>query len=211
MVGRSCGCWCAPCFFFFFQAEDGIRDWSVTGVQTCALPISPGCPEATPRRALANRCDAGYSRRRMLLTCRLRCGGGGRWLVQDQPVEPELAHGLHELAEVDRLADVAVGPEAVAVDDVPLLLGRREDDDGQQPGPGVGPDAAQDLHAVDLRQLEVEQDDYGNHRVALVRAGAEDAVERLDSVVRYDDRVLDVVLRQGTPRQRLVVGVVLHQ
>src|SRR5258706_424165 len=26
--------------FFRFQAEDGIRDWSVTGVQTCALPIS---------------------------------------------------------------------------------------------------------------------------------------------------------------------------
>src|SRR2546426_9495010 len=29
-------------FFFFFQAEDGIRDYKVTGVQTCALPIS-GC------------------------------------------------------------------------------------------------------------------------------------------------------------------------
>src|SRR2546426_677620 len=29
-------------FFFFFQAEDGIRDYKVTGVQTCALPISPG-------------------------------------------------------------------------------------------------------------------------------------------------------------------------
>src|SRR5215204_872057 len=28
-------------FFFFFQAEDGIRDHCVTGVQTCALPISP--------------------------------------------------------------------------------------------------------------------------------------------------------------------------
>ena len=27
-------------YFFFFQAEDGIRDTSVTGVQTCALPIS---------------------------------------------------------------------------------------------------------------------------------------------------------------------------
>ena len=26
----------------FFQAEDGIRDYDVTGVQTCALPISPG-------------------------------------------------------------------------------------------------------------------------------------------------------------------------
>src|SRR2546422_8351128 len=28
--------------FFFFQAEDGIRDVAVTGVQTCALPISSG-------------------------------------------------------------------------------------------------------------------------------------------------------------------------
>src|SRR5437763_6060156 len=31
-------------FFFFFQAEDGIRDTSVTGVQTCALPISVHAP-----------------------------------------------------------------------------------------------------------------------------------------------------------------------
>src|SRR5690625_5215310 len=31
-----------PFFSFFFQAEDGIRDGHVTGVQTCALPIS--CP-----------------------------------------------------------------------------------------------------------------------------------------------------------------------
>src|SRR5260221_10042028 len=29
------------CLFFFFQAEDGIRDHCVTGVQTCALPIYP--------------------------------------------------------------------------------------------------------------------------------------------------------------------------
>src|SRR2546430_13210763 len=32
---------CVFFFFFFFQAEDGIRDLTVTGVQTCALPISP--------------------------------------------------------------------------------------------------------------------------------------------------------------------------
>src|SRR5258706_4116918 len=30
---------------FFFQAEDGIRDWSVTGVQTCALPIFAICKQ----------------------------------------------------------------------------------------------------------------------------------------------------------------------
>src|SRR5260370_9631253 len=43
-------------FFFFFQAEDGIRDSSVTGVQTCALPISPetvGLPNGTHAIALS--------------------------------------------------------------------------------------------------------------------------------------------------------------
>src|SRR2546427_7503446 len=43
--------------FFFFQAEDGIRDLTVTGVQTCALPISafliagPGLMPAINRSA----------------------------------------------------------------------------------------------------------------------------------------------------------------
>src|SRR5256885_12282687 len=35
-------CLCA--YFFFFQAEDGIRDYKVTGVQTCALPICSSRP-----------------------------------------------------------------------------------------------------------------------------------------------------------------------
>src|SRR5256885_13275119 len=38
--------------FFFFQAEDGIRDYKVTGVQTCALPISIALASLpTPRAA----------------------------------------------------------------------------------------------------------------------------------------------------------------
>src|SRR4029077_21298086 len=36
--------------FFFFQAEDGVRDSSVTGVQTCALPICSGKPRKTRPR-----------------------------------------------------------------------------------------------------------------------------------------------------------------
>src|SRR2546429_6311936 len=35
---------------FFFQAEDGIRDVAVTGVQTCALPILSEVPEVTPAK-----------------------------------------------------------------------------------------------------------------------------------------------------------------
>src|SRR3989442_7695333 len=42
--------------FFFFQAEDGIRDADVTGVQTCALPISvaPACRNCCLTRRTAN-------------------------------------------------------------------------------------------------------------------------------------------------------------
>src|SRR5437763_930997 len=49
---------CLPFTFenirFFFQAEDGIRDTSVTGVQTCALPISGRVP-------LCSACDRSSS------------------------------------------------------------------------------------------------------------------------------------------------------
>src|SRR2546427_219232 len=61
-------------FFFFFQAEDGIRDLTVTGVQTCALPIlieldhrfarAIGCTwkvQGNPRRRLD--CKSGGVRR----------------------------------------------------------------------------------------------------------------------------------------------------
>src|SRR5207245_8742721 len=39
---------CLSCCLFFFQAEDGIRDATVTGVQTCALPIFPLSVASTP-------------------------------------------------------------------------------------------------------------------------------------------------------------------
>src|SRR2546425_1429275 len=51
-------------FFFFFQAEDGIRDKLVTGVQTCALPI---CVEA------AKRCFVRFHDSTLLTVQRVNC------------------------------------------------------------------------------------------------------------------------------------------
>src|SRR5690349_24703065 len=44
--------------FFFFQAEDGIRDLYVTGVQTCALPISGPVIEARSARVITEEAKA---------------------------------------------------------------------------------------------------------------------------------------------------------
>src|SRR5256885_7738623 len=44
-------------FFFFFQAEDGIRDYKVTGVQTCALPIFGQMPALQGTRRMWMRFD----------------------------------------------------------------------------------------------------------------------------------------------------------
>src|SRR3712207_7294765 len=76
--------------FFFFQAEDGIRDIGVTGVQTCALPICPTvCRRlpvrrfhrnssyglsAVPRRKLGNDVSNRQSADR-ISGCRYRCYG----------------------------------------------------------------------------------------------------------------------------------------
>src|SRR5437879_13824117 len=50
-------------FFFFFQAEDGIRDTSVTGVQTCALPICADAFRPAARGWCAGRKASARSRR----------------------------------------------------------------------------------------------------------------------------------------------------
>src|SRR5712675_2216340 len=46
---------CFRFLFFFFQAEDGIRDVAVTGVQTCALPISTPIEAQTRAETLADK------------------------------------------------------------------------------------------------------------------------------------------------------------
>src|SRR5437773_828284 len=76
------GCWS---FVFFFQAEDGIRDRDVTGVQTCALPIWPAqwlhrdrlCP-ASGRRPPATRRPPGGRVGQLEHTRQRRDGGPDR-------------------------------------------------------------------------------------------------------------------------------------
>src|SRR5688572_31582717 len=63
--------------FFFFQAEDGIRDLTVTGVQTCALPIYLRHPEA-PGLASSLRLPPGDGGRAQVV------GGAERTFVRSE-------------------------------------------------------------------------------------------------------------------------------
>src|SRR5579862_10068555 len=69
-------------FVFFFQAEDGIRDGTVTGVQTCALPIS-ACQAARARLEPEFSVDVKSLEASSELSCSLHASKTMRLLVPD--------------------------------------------------------------------------------------------------------------------------------
>src|SRR5260221_5800407 len=75
-------------FFFFFQAEDGIRDHCVTGVQTCALPISyygrPACRGSATSRETCRDNRQSWSHE---TATRARWGSDSRAAVRPCPAD----------------------------------------------------------------------------------------------------------------------------
>src|SRR5437879_10519542 len=69
-------------FFFFFQAEDGIRDTSVTGVQTCALPICAAGVDLRAERRLEARGGLHCGDQRLVEP--LGCGEHARQLMRSE-------------------------------------------------------------------------------------------------------------------------------
>src|SRR5256885_4400476 len=65
---RTSECEWTSLFFFFFQAEDGIRDYKVTGVQTCALPIFPLPASLTRTEKMLRRVGMGGYADELVLT-----------------------------------------------------------------------------------------------------------------------------------------------
>src|SRR2546427_7816881 len=85
-------------FFFFFQAEDGIRDLTVTGVQTCALPISP---------LLHNTGFPARQKSRVVQQRRKRVADG----IANHTVDPRAARESVGAVEMNRSEERRVGKE----------------------------------------------------------------------------------------------------
>src|SRR5215467_9399122 len=77
--------------FFFFQAEDGIRDYKVTGVQTCALPISVGGGNVSMRLEIMTESEAAAEEIRRDATEKLRSLPGVRAVTIRLDVRPPAA------------------------------------------------------------------------------------------------------------------------
>src|SRR5256885_5086638 len=81
--------------FFFFQAEDGIRDYKVTGLQTCALPISGG-HGARLRKWIRGLPRRGPERRRLVVLVQQH-RGNARFLLGERafPRQPRAGPRRH--------------------------------------------------------------------------------------------------------------------
>src|SRR5256885_6199339 len=84
---------------FFFQAEDGIRDYKVTGVQTCALPIFEQTAEQERGRGIGH--EIRQDRYAAPLQLRLRLG---RHRIVGR-LDQELAADVRLVVHSDRVAD----------------------------------------------------------------------------------------------------------
>src|SRR5256886_7783165 len=96
-------------FFFFFQAEDGIRDLTVTGVQTCALPIFAAAQR--DRQGWAYQMFETWHGRMLLRTGRLSEALAvleGRFALED---------GTHAASVLDAAGIVALGRLAIHTGD----------------------------------------------------------------------------------------------
>src|SRR5690606_41044516 len=86
------------CLYFFFQAEDGIRDFHVTGVQTCALPIYLFHPEWIDKEKEME------TKRRTAQPARHGAGTReGRCSLCSAATHPSVGHALEKRSEERRV------------------------------------------------------------------------------------------------------------
>src|SRR2546426_7938414 len=90
--------------FFFFQAEDGIRDYKVTGVQTCALPIwrATGAADAGAGREIGPRLADSWAKRSRGRTARQRSVGSDHNSTLGRPLFHlfDWAHSMPKLLAI---------------------------------------------------------------------------------------------------------------
>src|ERR1700704_3252188 len=120
----------------------------------------------------------------------------GRNLIEHEPVQSQLSGRFQKLTKFNRFANVAVGAQVIALDHVLFFARGSEDNDWQPLGALIGSYPAQDFKAINFRQFQVQQNQlrHGGRISSTMAIAAEKIIERLNSIVRYDNIINDVAL-----------------
>src|SRR6266436_8977229 len=162
--------------FFFFQAEDGIRDVAVTGVQTCALPILAGELIPARLRGVAHGVGEGDG----------AAGPGGRRAHRGSAdVEVDVVGGLRE--ELADLVGRERAGERARRDRVPTRGDEQTRDAGALAGRLRGARGGRDAHGDVATEIRAAVDEEPRRGLDGVDAGAARAV-RVDRASLADAR-----------------------
>src|ERR1700690_862964 len=82
-------------------------------------------------------------------------------LVDHQPIQAQSFDDLPELLEIDRLLDIAVNPQVVALNQVSLLAGGCHDDHRNRLGSRIILQFSKHLQAINSGQFQIEQNQFG--------------------------------------------------
>src|SRR6267378_658101 len=134
-------------------------------------------------------------------------------VIQQQPVETDVGDGAGECLEIHRLHDVAVRPQAIGARDVGLLARRREHHHGDPLGAILFLEPPQHLEAVDLGELQIQEDDLGDDAdlAQAVRSVPEKEVKSFRTIAAHEHLVGEVALLERPQRQLRVARIVFDQ
>src|SRR6185436_13853485 len=129
------------------------------------------------------------------------------------PVESHVGDRAGKCLEIDRFDDVAVGTQAVRPRDVGLLARRGEHDNRNALGPSLLLEAAQHLEAVDLRELQVEQDHLGDDPdlPQRMRPITEEELQGLGAVMAHKHLIREIPLLECPEGQLRVTRIVFDE
>src|SRR5688572_28869700 len=191
-VGRRDWKDASPIFLFFFQAEDGIRDLTVTGVQTCALPIYVHDAALALGDVEVARLEQPHQNVLDVFADVARFGQRRRVRDRERHVEDarerlrqqRLAHAggaeQHDVALVE--LDFVVAPRRAArVDALVVIVDR----DGERLLGAFLPDHVLVQHALDLGRRGDLSDRFGDFALFVLR---QDLVAERDALIANVDR-----------------------
>src|SRR5450755_4189570 len=196
--------------------------WSMTTTTEAEKPpLRSACATSSASSLSSSTCNtwsfaggtSAWLSSRMGLLCLLkRVADGGR-LIDDQPIQPDILDRIPISLEVDRLLNVAVGPQMITGDQVPLFFGRGHNDDRNDPGARIALELGEYFQSVDLGQLQIQQHQFRRIGDRSVRKypTTEEKIQRFLAIAHHKNAGCRLFPPESVQGQVAIVLIVFDQ